>query len=221
MVAKEMTSEVIPALQTSDTGLTALNWMDIFKVTHLPIVNDKEFLGLISENDIYDLNMPEEPLGNHYLSLLRPYVMENQHVFEIMELASRLKLSLVPVLDHRKNYLGVISITDLLHYFADLSALKNPGGIVVIELNSNDYSFSQIAQIVEGNDAKILGAYITSNPNSVKMELTLKLNVTDLTSIKQTFYRYNYTVLGSYMKHDDEEDLLEDRLNNLLKYLNI
>jgi len=221
MVAKEMVSEVIPALRTSDTGLTALNWMDIFKVTHLPIVNDKEFLGLISENDIYDLNMPEEPLGNHYLSLLRPYAQDTQHVFEIMELASRLKLSLVPVLDERKNYLGVISLTDLLHYFADLSALKNPGGIVVIELNSNDYSFSQIAQIVEGNDAKILGAYITSNPDSVKMELTLKLNVTDLTSIKQTFYRYNYTVLGSYMTHDDEEDLLEDRFNTLLKYLNI
>lgn len=216
-----MISEVIPSLKTSDTGLTALNWMDIFKVTHLPIVNDKEFLGLISENDIYDLNMPEEPLGNHFLSLLRPYATENQHVFEIMELASRLKLSLVPVLDDKKNYLGAISITDLLHYFAELSALKNPGGIVVIELNQNDYSFTQIAQIVEGNDAKILGAYITSNPNSVKVELTLKLNVTDLTSIKQTFYRYNYTVLGSFMKHDDEEDLLEDRLNNLLKFLNI
>jgi CBS domain-containing protein len=221
MVAKEMISEVIPALKTSDTGLTALNWMDIFKVTHLPIVNDKEFLGLISENDIYDLNMPEEPLGNHYLSLLRPYVVESQHVFEIMEIASRLKLSLIPVLDNKKLFLGVISLTDLLHYFAELSALKNPGGIIVIELNQNDYSFAQIAQIIEGNDAKILGAYITSNPNSVKMELTLKLNVTDLTSIKQTFYRYNYTVLGSYMKHDDEEDLLEERLNNLLKFLNI
>ncbi len=221
MVAKEMISEVIPALKTSDTGLTALNWMDIFKVTHLPIVNDKEFLGLISENDIYDLNMPEEPLGNHYLSLLRPYVVESQHVFEIMEIASRLKLSLIPVLDNKKFFLGVISLTDLLHYFAELSALKNPGGIIVIELNQNDYSFAQIAQIIEGNDAKILGAYITSNPNSVKMELTLKLNVTDLTSIKQTFYRYNYTVLGSYMKHDDEEELLEERLNNLLKFLNI
>jgi len=216
-----MLSDVIPALKTSDTGLTALNWMDIFKVTHLPIVNDKEFLGLISENDIYDLNMPEEPLGNHYLSLLRPYVNDNQHVFEIMELASRLKLSLVPVLDSKKNYLGVISITDLLHYFAELSALKDPGGIIVVELNRNDFSLTQIAQIVEGNDAKILGAYITSNPDSVKMELTLKLNVTDLTSIKQTFNRYNYTILGSYMKHDDEEDLLDERLNNLLKFLNI
>ncbi len=220
MVAKEMISDVIPSLKTSDTGISALNWMDIFKVTHLPIVNDKEFLGLISENDIYDLNMPEEPLGNHQLSLVRPYVTDNHHVFEVMELASRLKLSLVPVLDNRKNYLGVITITDLLHYFADLSALKNPGGIVVLELNHNDYSLAQIAQIVEGNDAKILGTYITSHPNSTQIELSLKLNVTDLTSIIQTFNRYNYTVLGSYMKHDDEEDLLEDRYNLLMKYLN-
>jgi hypothetical protein len=221
MVAKELISDVVPSLRTSDTGITALNWMDIFKVSHLPIVNDKEFLGLISETDIYDLNMPEEPLGNHQLSLLRPYATEYQHVFEIIELASRLKLSLIPVLDHRKNYLGAIIITDLLHMFAEISALKNPGGIIVLEINSNDYSLAQIAQIVEGNDAKILGTYITSSPNTTKIELTLKLNVTDLTSINQTFNRYNYTVLGSYMKHDEEEDLLEERYNLLLKYLNI
>jgi CBS domain-containing protein len=221
MVAKEFISDVVPSLKTSDSGITALNWMDIFKVTHLPIVNDKEFLGLISETDIYDLNMPEEPLGNHQLSLLRPYALEHQHIFEIIELASRLKLSLVPILDQRKNYLGVITITDLLHVFADISALKNPGGIIVLELNHNDYSLAQIAQIVEGNDAKILGTYITSSPISTKIELTIKLNVTDVTSINQTFNRYNYTVLGTFMKHDEEEDLLEDRYNLLLKYLNI
>lgn len=221
MLAKEMLSEVIPSLKTSDSGITALNWMDIFKVSHLPIVNDKEFLGLVSETDIYDMNIPEEPIGNHQLSLLRPYVLENQHVFEIMEVASRLKLSLVPVLDFKKNYLGVITIVDLLHYFAELSALRNPGGILVLELNNNDFSMSQIAQIVEGNGAKILGAYITSHSESLKIELTLKVNVTDLTSINQTLSRYNYTVLGSYMKHDDEEDLLDDRFNLLMKYINI
>jgi len=220
MIAKEMLSDVIPSLRTSDTGISALNWMDIFKVTHLPIVNDKEFLGLISENDIYDLNMPEEPLGNHQLSLVRPYVIDSQHILEVVDLASRLKLSLVPVLDQRKNYLGVITATDLLHYFAEQSALKNPGGIVVLELNHNDYSLSQIAQIVEGNDAKILGMGITTQPTSTQIELSLKLNVTDVTSIIQTFNRYNYTVLGSYMKHDDEEDLLEDRFNLLMRYLN-
>ncbi len=215
-----MISDIIPSLRTSDTGIAALNWMDIFKVTHLPIVNDKEFLGLVSETDIYDLNMPEEPLGNHQLSLVRPYVTEEQHVLEIIDLASRLKLSLIPVLDHKKNYLGVVTITDLLHYFAEESALTNPGSIVVLELNHNNYSLSQVAQIVEGNDAKILGCFVTSHPNSTQIELTLKLNVTDVTSIIQTFNRYNYTVLGSFMKHDDEEDLLEDRYNLLMKYLN-
>jgi CBS domain-containing protein len=219
MVAKDMISEVIPSLKTSDTGITALNWMDIFKVSHLPIVNDKEFLGLVSETDIYDLNMPEEPLGNHQLSLLRPYVNAEQHVFEVMEVASRLKLSLIPVLDSKKHYLGVITMMELLHYFAELSALRNPGGIVVLELNHNDYSMSQIAQIVEGNDAKILVMFITSHPDSVKMELTLKLNVTDLTSINQTFNRYNYTLRGAYMRHDDENDLLEDRYNLLMRFL--
>jgi acetoin utilization protein AcuB len=221
MLAKEMLSEVIPSLKTSDSGITALNWMDIFKVSHLPIVNDMEFLGLVSETDIYDMNTPEEPIGNHQLSLLRPYVLEDQHVFEIMEVASRLKLSLVPVLDFNKNYLGVITIVDLLHYFAELSALRNPGGIIVLELNSNDFSMSQIVQIVEGNGAKILGSFITSHSDSLKIELTLKVNVTDLTSINQTLNRYNYNVLGSYMKHDDEEDLLDDRFNLLMKYINI
>jgi len=220
MIAKEMISEIIPALKTSDTGITALNWMDVFKVSHLPIVNDKEFLGLISEVDIYDMNMPEEPLGNHPLSLLRPYVMENQHVFEIMEVASRLKLSLVPVLDSRKNYLGVITIMELLHYFAELSALRSPGAIIVLELNSNDFSMSQISQIVEGSDAKILSAYISSHPDSTKLELTLKLNVTELTSIIQTFNRYNYTIQGSYMKYDEEEELLDERFDLLMRYLN-
>jgi len=216
-----MISEVIPALKTSDTGITALNWMDVFKVSHLPIVNEKEFLGLISEVDIYDMNMPEEPLGNHPLSLLQPYVLENQHVFEIMEVASRLKLTIVPVLDAKKNFLGVITIMDLLHYFAELSALRTPGGIIVIELNSNDFSMSQIAQIVEGNDAKILGSFITSHADSTKLELTLKLNVTDLTSIIQTFNRYNYVISGAYMKHDEEEDLLDERYDLLMRYLNI
>lgn len=108
----------------------------------------------------------------------------------------------------------------MLHYFAEITALTNPGSIIVLELNHNDYSLTQVAQIVEGNDAKILGCFITSHPNSTKIELTLKLNVTDVTSIIQTFNRYNYTVLGSFMKHDDEEDLLEDRYNLLMKYLN-
>ena len=86
MLAKDLISDVIPALKTSDSGQKALYWMDIFRISHLPIVNNEDFLGLISDKDIYDLNMSEDPIGNHTLSLFSPYVTDNQHVYEVMEL---------------------------------------------------------------------------------------------------------------------------------------
>ena len=166
MLAKELISDVIPALHTSDSGQKALYWMDIFRISHLPIVNNVDFLGLIADKDIYDNNMAEEPIGNHNLSLFSPYVTDSQHIYEVMELASELQLTVVPVLDEDNHYLGSISLTDLLHYFADVSSLKQPGGIIVLEINANDYALTQIAQIVESNDAKILSLYITSSVNS-------------------------------------------------------
>jgi len=220
MLAKEMLSDVVPCLRTSDTGVDALNWMDIFKITHLPIVNNKEFLGLVSETDIYDMNKAEEALGNHFLSLHKPYVMHDRHVFEVLEIASRLKLTVVPVLDEEKNYLGLITMNDLMYYFAEVSAIKNPGGIIVLELFQNDYALSEISQIIEGNNAKILSLYVRNYDNSVKMELIIKVNKADITAINQTFYRYNYDVKASFMYSDEMEDFMSDRYDSFLRYLN-
>src|ERR1035437_9609912 len=128
MLAKELISDVIPALKTSDTGVKALYWMDIFRISHLPIVNNTEFLGLISDTDIYDMNSPDESIGNHNLSLFSPYIQEEQHVYEAIELISKLKLSVVPVLDQNKNYIGMITAQRLMQYMGDLFAVKNPGG---------------------------------------------------------------------------------------------
>lgn len=221
MLAKDLISDVIPALRTSDSGQKALYWMDIFRISHLPIVNNVDFLGLISDKDIYDNNLAEEPIGNHNLSLFSPYVTVEQHIYEVMELASQLQLSVVPVLDHDNKYMGVITLTDLLHYFADVSALKQPGGIIVLEMNANDYSLSEIAQIVESNDAKILSVYITSPANSTKLEVTIKINRKELTSIMQTFFRYNYIIKASFMDENDLNSLFENRYDSFMKYLNI
>lgn len=221
MLAKDLISDVVPALKTSDSGQKALYWMDIFRISHLPIVNNEDFLGLISDKDIYDHNMAEEPIGNHSLSLFSPYVAVDQHVYEVMEVASELQLTVVPVLNEDKKFQGVVTLTDLLHFFADVSALKQPGGIIVLELNSNDYSMSQIAQIVEGNDAKILSSYITSSHQSTKMEVTLKINRKDLSSILQTFMRYNYIVKASFMDENDLNSLYENRYDSFMKYLSI
>jgi acetoin utilization protein AcuB len=221
MLAKDLISDVVPSLRTSDSGQKALYWMDIFRISHLPIVNNEDFLGLISDKDIYDFNMAEEPIGNHSLSLFSPYITEYQHVYEAIELASRLNLSIVPVLDHNNHYKGVITQNDLIHYFADFTALKEPGAIIILDMSIHDYSLSQIAQIVEGNDAKILSLYISSHSSSTRLELTLKINRTDLTSIIQTFTRYNYIIRSTFMDHDDTNSLYENRYESFMKYLSI
>jgi acetoin utilization protein AcuB len=221
MLAKDLISDVIPALRTSDSGQKALYWMDIFRISHLPIVNNEDFLGLISDKDIYDYNMAEEPIGNHTLSLFSPYVTEDQHVYEVIELASRLSLSIIPVLSNNSHYKGVITQNDLIHYFADFSALKEPGAIIILEMSIHDYSLSQISQIVESNDAKILSLYISSHSSSTRLELTLKINRSDLTSIIQTFTRYNYTIQSTFMDHDDMDSLYENRYDMFMKYLSI
>ncbi len=220
MVAKDLISEVIPSLKTSDLGQTALNWMEIFRVSHLPIVNNQDFLGLISDADIYDMNKPEEPIGNHTLTLFKPYVDGEQHIFEVIGLASRLKLSIVPVLDSNNHFKGVITISDLIKHIAGLSSMDQPGGIIVLELIDRDYSLSQIAQIVEGNNVKVLSMYITSPPESTKLEVTLKVNTSDLASVIRTFERYNYEVKTWVSNNDSMDRFYSERFDILMKYLN-
>ncbi len=220
MLAKDLMSDVVPALKTSDTGIQALSWMDIFRISHLPIVNNFEFLGLISDKDIYNLNMVDEPIGNHNLSLFSPFVTQDQHIYEVIQLASRMKLSVIPVLDHKNHYQGLITINDLVNHFANLSALQHPGGILVLEVNENDYSLTEISQIVESNDAKILSLYISSPQDTTRVQVTLKINRNDLTSVIRTFERYEYYILASYLKDDEADSLYEDRFDLFMRYLN-
>lgn len=221
MRAKHILSDIVPNLKTSDTGVRALNWMEVFRVSHLPIVNSKEFLGLISDTDIYDLNMADEPIGNHKLSLIRPYVNGEQHIYEVVELASNLKLTVVPVLDDKNHYMGLITLMDLVNYFAELSAFKTPGGILVFELNVNDYSLSEIAQIVEGNDAKILSTYVTQPNESMKLDVTIKVNRTDISSLIQAFNRYDYEIKASFMDDNVIDSMYKNRYDEFMRYLEI
>jgi acetoin utilization protein AcuB len=221
MLAKDLISEVVPSLRTSDSGQTALNWMEIFRISHLPIVNNQDFLGLISDSDIYDMNQPEEPIGNHSLTLFKPFVTAEQHLFEVIGLASRLKLTVIPVLDDKNHFKGVITTTDLVRYLAGISSMDQSGGIIVLELIERDYSLSQIAQIVESNNVKILSMYVTSPPDSTRLEVTVKVNSNELASVIRTFERYNYDVKSWITADDSMDKFYSERFDLLMKYMNI
>lgn len=220
MLAKHLLSNTIVPLRTSDPGTRALEMMDDFKVMHLPIVNNVDFLGLISEEDILNFNDPEKPLGDHKLSLKKPYVGEDQHIYDVIKVVYEQKLTVTPVLDKMKGYKGVVVMSELLARVAEMAAIQQPGALIILELNEKDYLLSEIVQIVESNDAKILSLYTTSLRDSTKLELTLKLNKMDVSAVMATLSRYEYSIKASFSEEQYWDDL-KDRYDALVNYLNI
>ena len=220
MFAKQLiTDEIIP-LKTSDSGAQALAFMDDYKLAHLPIVNNVEYLGMISEEDIFVLNSFEEPLGNHQLSLSNTFVYEYQHVFEVLKLIAEHKLTVVPVIDDKNNYQGCISAQNLIEKLANVYSVDQPGGLIILEIHEKNYSLSEIAQIVESNHARILSMNITSDPDTTLMEVAIKINQLEIQPIIQTFNRYNYAIKLSVSEAEDYDDLREN-YDSLMNYLNI
>jgi hypothetical protein len=129
-------------------------------------------------------------------------------------------LTLIPVLDDKEEYKGCITLKGVIQNLSEMTAVQNPGGVIVLELNQNDYSATQISSIVEGNDSKLLSLHVSSLPNSTKMEVTIKVNREDLSGLLQTFGRYNYTVKASF-NVGDYQDSLKDRLSEFMHYLNM
>ncbi len=220
MIARQLISDIITPLKSTETGADALGLMDEFRVSHLPIVDQEQFLGLISDTDIQTYNNLPEPVGSHPLSLSNVYIYENQHIFDVIRIIDAMKLTLLPVLDEKKHYLGSITLTTLCYNLSDLMALNNPGGIIILELNDKDYLLTEIAQIIESNDAKILGMFITTFPDSTRIEITLKINKIDVGPVLQTFIRYNYIIKASFSE-DTYRESLQERYNSLMNYLNI
>jgi len=220
MFAKELISNVIPPLKTSDTVQKSLERMTEFKLYHLPIVNETQFLGLLAEEELIEVKDGEQAIGSLALSLLNPFVYEDAHVYDIIRLFHQLHLSVVPVLDYNKNYLGMISVSGILEYTSDIYAVKEPGGIIVLEIGNRNNSLAHMAQIVEADNAQVLSSYVQSFADSTKLEVTLKINKTDLSGIISSFERYDYQVKAVFNTTITDNGT-EDRYNSFMNYLNV
>lgn len=220
MLAIELISNVIPTLKTSDTVQKALERMSEFKLYHLPIVNETQFLGLVSEDELIEVRVQDTPLGSLSLSIHNPFVFEDAHVYDIIKLFNQLHLSIVPVLDRNKNYLGLVSIHNLLNCTAEMYAVKEAGGIIVLSIGNRNNSLAHMAQIVEADNAQILSSYVSSFPDSTRLEVTLKINKTELSGIIASFERYDYEVKAVF-NAISSDDGTADRFNSFMNYLNV
>ncbi|MCF6342898.1 MAG: CBS domain-containing protein [Bacteroidales bacterium] len=220
MIARNLISTWLLPMKTSDTGQDALNRMDEYKVSHLPIVNNENFLGLISEQDITSFNNFEEPLGNHGLTLKNPFVYEHQYIFDVLKLAGEFNLTLIPVVDDHEKFLGCITLQTMVSELAGTLSVDSPGAYLVLEMSQNDYSLTEIANIVESNNAKVLSTFLLTRSDSTLINVVLKLNTVEIGPLLQTFDRYGYFIKASFGNDENEEDL-KDRFDSFMNYLNI
>jgi acetoin utilization protein AcuB len=220
MLASELLSNAMPPVRTSDTIQQVIDRMVEFRVRHLPIVNEDQFLGLVSEDDLIEQTDYQLPVGGLFLSLVNPYVIETQHIYDVIRLFYEQQLTVVPVLDTRKNYLGLISINAMNEYFARITSVAEPGGIIVLEITNRNNSLAHMAQIVESDNAQVLSSYIRSFPDSTRLEVTLKVNKQDISGIVASFLRYNYTVQATFNFTPVDDDSM-NRYDSFMNYLNL
>ncbi len=128
-------------------------------------------------------------------------------------------VDVLPVLNNDDDFLGLITIKSIIDFFAKTVSVDDLGSIITLELNIKDYSLAEIAKIVESDDAQILASFITSHKESTKMEVTLKINKTDITRILHTFDRFNYVVTASFNESEYHEDL-KNRYDEFMRFLN-
>jgi acetoin utilization protein AcuB len=221
MLAKELMNENIEAALPSDSVGVVRNRMASLKVSHLPLADEGRYVALISENGMQEMS-DREPVSREGVPGWTPVsVRSGQHIYEVIDLMARHTLTLLPVVDQNDLYLGSITLPPLVAKLSLLTAAGQPGAILVLTLAPQDYSPALLSRIIEENHANILSLYAVPNPGGNKMEVTIKVNSQETTSIIRSFERYGYAIRSYFLTNNLLDDFYRSRYDEFMKYMNI
>ena len=220
MEAKQLINFTLPSLKPTDTALKGLELMEFYGVTHLALVNDGIYCGLIGTDLLENQENEEILIGELMPDFTEVYVEANQHLFEITSLLQQNNLDLIAIANKDFVYKGCISKADIATALTNIVS-GEVGGILVLKIKDRDYSLSEIARLVESNDTKILSSFYKSNSLEIETgELTIKLNRQNVSRSVATLERFGYEILGTYAS-EPIESLEKERYDMLIKYLEI
>ncbi|MEN7548414.1 CBS domain-containing protein [Rapidithrix thailandica] len=222
MTAEELINDLIPDVSKQDTIQRIMDLMDDFSVNQLPVVENGKYIGIITESNLLNHLISDEGYAQS-LPLIHQevYVYNDQHLYEVLNVATENDIELLPVLNREGKYLGVVSLRDTAKALARSFASQHPGGIFILLVDSIDYSLQEISRLIEANNAKVLSCFVENDPNNFeKLKVTIKVNTLDLTHLLATFERFNYQIIGKFHDYETRTNSTE-RLGILLKYLDM
>ncbi len=219
MLLQQLITKNIPQLQLNDTVAKAIALMDDFDVKHLCITQKEKYIGIISKDNAYtfDTNLAIENLQEVFTYEL---VLENEHFTKALAIFNDKKLSLLPVLNSEKDFMGVITMDSIVQQLTQFIGANDKGGIIVMEMEHRNYSFSEISRLIETNDAIIMQLNTHINIETGILYLTVKINKTEISDIIATLQRFEYNIVA-YFGEEAYANELEENYNHLLHYLNI
>ncbi len=206
------------AIDANETIGTVQSFFDELTYSHFPVVEESIFIGSIAADDIETFDSDKKVTDYKYV-LEHFFARTTMIWLDVLEVFAKNHTNLVPILDENNKYVGYYEIEDIIKFFHETPFLKEQGAILIVSKNTIDYSMSQITQIVESNNGKLLGLFI-SNSDINTIEVTLKISVGSLNEIIQTFRRYNYDIISEH-NEDNYINNLKERSDYLDKYLNI
>lgn len=220
MLTRELISPSLPTLHLGDKVFNALQMMNDCHVSHLAVGNDGKYVGMVNEEGLMQAPDDTAEIGVMKEGFPTFSVNANDHFLKALQLAVENRLSVIPVIDENKELLGVVSYREMLKKASEFMNVKDPGGLIVLEMENNNYSFSEISRLVETNDAQITQLNTSSDPQTGLMQVTIKINKTEISDIVATFQRYEYNV-KYYFGEELYENELRSNYDNLMNYLKL
>lgn len=219
MLAKDLININIPRLKLQDSVAKALRLINDFRISHLPVVSDEKFLGLVSEDDLLDAEDEKTPIEHLQNNFLHATVNGDDHFLTAVSSSIQNDITVVPVMNGEE-FAGVITIPDLLKTLGNFAGANEIGGIIVLEMERHRFAISEISRIVESNDCTILHLNTTADAVSGLITVTLHINKREITSVVATFERYEYSVVYS-LGNESSENEISGNYRNLMNYLDI
>jgi CBS domain-containing protein len=207
-------------LHLNDPVSQALDLMADFHVTHLPVVVEDKLAGLVSEDDLLNVEDDSIKLSQLQGSFSKTAAHADAFFFEAIQMVNEAALTVVPVIAGEGEYIGSIIATDLLKQLSKTGGVADNGGIIVLEMEKVSFSFSEISKLIETNDAQITQLNTYTDPQSGNFFITLRINKLEISDIIATFQRYEYQI-KYYFGEELYENELRSNYDHLMNYLNI